>query len=67
MRLFNIYEWRLAPMVWASMHATFGLPQPHSMPHMFGIWQRGISAIFEYLVLHESTATCWSLWRKNSL
>ena len=51
-------------MAWATIHATFGLPQP--VPHMFGIWQRGISAIFKYLVLLGATATCWSLWRNRN-
>jgi hypothetical protein len=50
-------------LVWAVIHAAFGLLKPRSMRHIFGQWWlMGFIDEFKFLVLFGIAAICWSLW-----
>jgi hypothetical protein len=51
-----------ARAIWSITHAASGLPQPHSISHMFGDWLWGISKELKPLVLLGAATTCWSPW-----
>ena len=56
------FECRFAHAIWSCIHVALNLPQPRSIPHMFGSWLNGFRRDLKPLLLLGPTVTCWSLW-----
>jgi hypothetical protein len=56
------FDCYLVRLVWAIIHAAFGLPKHGSVSHMFGNWLRRNDSNLKSLVLLGAAATCLSVW-----
>jgi len=61
-RQLNTFSLNIVLPVNSALNITFGFPQPHSIPRMFGNWLQEFGRILKPLVLLGTVATCWSLW-----
>ena len=60
------FDCRFTRLVWATIYAAWGLPQPRDVSSMFGNWTIGVPK--EYEVCVSAQVFCWSVWRcRNSM
>ena len=61
------FDCRFTRLVWATIYAAWGLPQPRDVSSMFGNWTIGVPKEYKQLVRVGAAALCWSVWRcRNS-
>jgi hypothetical protein len=56
-------ECRFTRMVWASVHAAWGLPKSSSVSNMFNDWLNLVPQNVKPLVFVGAAALCWAVWR----
>ena len=62
------FECRFTRLVWVTVFAVGGLPQPRNVSNMFGNWTIGVPKEYKQLVPVGAAALCWSVWHcRNSM
>ena len=56
------FDYRLTRMVWATVHAAWGLCKPTNIANLFSGWLNGIPKPYKPLILVGVAALCWSVW-----
>jgi len=56
------HDYPVTRMVWATVHAAWGISKPRTISNMFGSWLNGIPKNYKHLVLVGAAALCWFVW-----
>jgi len=56
------YDCRFTRMVWAMVHAAWGISKPCTISNMFVSWLNGIPENYKHLLLVGAAVLCWSVW-----